>query len=204
MERLEPQLSESNAVGCRPLRSPLHVSTGGAPLVVLLRRAVLPPILDAGSRRSVTTSSVGLTAVIVHFCATDARTCSAGWPGRRVYHFNVWRPVTISAVGASAQASCRNRESVPVGRHSRWRLRLTQTRTESCPCETLGTPAEAWRDQEPTWRLGNAAACSGSTHTSTRRSATPSSSISWSFRSVAKGWKQGRWWFAVSNPRVVG
>ena len=51
---------------------------------------------------------------IVHFCATDARTCSAGWPGRRVYHFYVWQPVTISGVGASAQASCRNRESVPV------------------------------------------------------------------------------------------
>ena len=56
--------SESNAVGCRLLRSPLHVSTGGALLVVLLRRAALPPILDAGSRRSVMTSSVGLTAVL--------------------------------------------------------------------------------------------------------------------------------------------
>ena len=31
-----------------------------------------------------------------------------------VYHFYVWQPVTISGVGASAQASCRNRESVPV------------------------------------------------------------------------------------------
>ena len=36
---------------------------------------------------------------VVHFCATDARTCSAGWPGRRVYRFDVWQPVTISGVG---------------------------------------------------------------------------------------------------------
>ena len=75
VERLEPQLSGSNVVGCRRLRSPLHVSTGGAPLVVLPRRAVLPPILDVGSKRSVTTSSVGLTAEL---STSDARTCSAG------------------------------------------------------------------------------------------------------------------------------
>ena len=26
---------------------------------------------------------------IVHFCATDAKVCKAGWPGRRVYHFDI-------------------------------------------------------------------------------------------------------------------
>ena len=40
---------------------------------------------------------------IVHFCATDAKVCKAGWPGRRVYHFDIWRPVTIASVGGPAQ-----------------------------------------------------------------------------------------------------
>ena len=56
----------------------------------------------------------GPHGAVVHFCATDARTFSAGWLGRRVYHFDVWRPVTISGVGASAQASYKKRESVLV------------------------------------------------------------------------------------------
>ena len=33
---------------------------------------------------------------IVHFCATDAKVGKAGWPGRRVYHFDIWRPFTIT------------------------------------------------------------------------------------------------------------
>ena len=36
---------------------------------------------------------------IVHFCATDTKICKAGWPGRRVYHFDIWRPFTITGNG---------------------------------------------------------------------------------------------------------
>ena len=42
---------------------------------------------------------------IVHFCATDAKVCKAGWPGRRVYHFDFWRPVTIAGAGGPAERS---------------------------------------------------------------------------------------------------
>ena len=51
---------------------------------------------------------------IVHFCATDAKVCKAGWPGRRVYHFDNWRPVTIAGVGSSAQKGVKNREGISV------------------------------------------------------------------------------------------
>ena len=51
---------------------------------------------------------------IVHFCATDAKVCKAGWPGRRVYHFDIWRPVTIAGVGGPAQKGVKNREVVSV------------------------------------------------------------------------------------------
>ena len=51
---------------------------------------------------------------IVHFCATDAKVCKAGWPGRRVYHFDIWRPVTIAGVGGSAQKGVKYREGVSV------------------------------------------------------------------------------------------
>ena len=40
---------------------------------------------------------------IVHFCATDAKICEAGWPGRRVYHFDIWRPFNITGNGFAVQ-----------------------------------------------------------------------------------------------------
>ena len=51
---------------------------------------------------------------IVHFCATDAKVCKAGWPGRRVYHFDIWRPFTITGNGSAAQKGVKNHEVVSV------------------------------------------------------------------------------------------
>ena len=51
---------------------------------------------------------------IVHFCATDAKVCKAGWPGRRVYHFDTWRPFTITGNGSVAQKGVKNHEVVSV------------------------------------------------------------------------------------------
>ena len=51
---------------------------------------------------------------IVHCCATDAKVCKAGWPGRRVYNFDIWPPVTIAGVGGTAQKGVKNREVVSV------------------------------------------------------------------------------------------
>ena len=51
---------------------------------------------------------------IVHFCATDAKVCKAGWPGRRVYHFDIWRPITVAGVGSTAQKGVKNHEVVSV------------------------------------------------------------------------------------------
>ena len=50
----------------------------------------------------------------MHFCATDAKVCKAGWPGRRVYHFDIWRPITIAGVGGTAQKGVKNHEVVSV------------------------------------------------------------------------------------------
>ena len=51
---------------------------------------------------------------IVHLCATDAKVCKAGWLGRRVYHFDIWRPVTTAGVGGAAQKGVKNHEVVSV------------------------------------------------------------------------------------------
>ena len=51
---------------------------------------------------------------VVHFCATDATVCKAGWPGRRVYHFDNWRPFTITGNGNVAQKGVKNHEVVSV------------------------------------------------------------------------------------------
>ena len=51
---------------------------------------------------------------IVHFCATDAKVCKAGWPGRRVHHFDIWRPFTTAGVGGTAQKGVKNYEVVSV------------------------------------------------------------------------------------------
>ena len=51
---------------------------------------------------------------IVHFCATDAKVCKAGWPGRRVYHFDIWRPFTITGNGGATQKGVKNHEVVSV------------------------------------------------------------------------------------------
>ena len=56
----------------------------------------------------------GLHGGIVHFCATDAKVCKVGWPGRRVYHFYIWRPITIAGVGGTAQKGVKNHEVVSV------------------------------------------------------------------------------------------
>ena len=50
----------------------------------------------------------------MHFCATDAKVCKAGWPGRRVYHFDIWRPFTITGNGNVAQKGVKNHEVVSV------------------------------------------------------------------------------------------
>ena len=44
---------------------------------------------------------------IVHFCATDAKVCKPGWPGRRVYHFDIWRPSPSPVVGAQRRKELR-------------------------------------------------------------------------------------------------
>ena len=51
---------------------------------------------------------------IVHFCATDVKVCKVGWPGRRVYHVDVWRPFTITGNGSEAQKGVKNHEVVSV------------------------------------------------------------------------------------------
>ena len=55
---------------------------------------------------------MGLTAVSCTFGATDTKVCKAGWPGRRLYHFDIWRPVAIAGVGGSAQKGVKNCEGV--------------------------------------------------------------------------------------------
>ena len=51
---------------------------------------------------------------IVHFCATDAKVCKAGWPGRRVYHFDIWRPFNITGNGIPVQKGVKSHEVVSV------------------------------------------------------------------------------------------
>ena len=52
---------------------------------------------------------------IVHFCVTDAKVCKAGWPWRRVYHFDIWRPFNINGNGIPVQkGGVKSHEVVPV------------------------------------------------------------------------------------------
>ena len=51
---------------------------------------------------------------IVHFCATDAKVCKTGWPGRCVYHLDIWRPFTITGNGIAVQKGVKNHEVVSV------------------------------------------------------------------------------------------
>ena len=51
---------------------------------------------------------------IVHFCATDARICKASWLGRRVYHFDIWRPFNITGTWFAVQKGAKSHEVVSV------------------------------------------------------------------------------------------
>ena len=51
---------------------------------------------------------------IVHFFATDAKVCKAGWPGRRVHHFDIWRPFNITGNGFPVQKGVKSDEVVSV------------------------------------------------------------------------------------------
>ena len=51
---------------------------------------------------------------IVHFYATEAKVCKAGWSGRRVYYFDICRPFTITGNGSAAKKGVKYHEVVSV------------------------------------------------------------------------------------------
>ena len=113
MGRLAPQLSVPSAAVCPQQKSPLHDSMGGVRSSGGFAEATCLEAEPGRGQVKITEDLVGGPhGGIVHICATDAKVCKAGWPGRRVYHFDIWRPVTIAGVGSPAQKGVKNPEVV--------------------------------------------------------------------------------------------
>ena len=129
---------------------------------------------------------------IVDFCATDAKVCKDGWPGRRVYHFDIWRPVTIAGVGGPAQKGVKNREVLSVAPPAAQANILDEDvdAPSPGPQPVSGKPTELQQKLEDIKsRLGGLGALP---RVPGRRT-----------RSHSESWKQDRRRFAVSGPRII-
>ena len=107
---------------------------------------------------------------IVHFCATDAKVCKAGWPGRRVYHFDIGGRSPSPELGGTAQKGVKNARSSLSLRQLRRQTSLMKTSThlarDRSPLPRKPTELQQkLEDIKQTWWPGSAPARPGSSRT---------------------------------------
>ena len=100
VEQLALQLSVPSVDECLLRRSPLLDSTGAVFLAGFAEATCLEAEPVRGHERIIGDLVDKPHGGFVHYCTTAAEVCKASWPGRRVYHYDIWRPITISDVGS--------------------------------------------------------------------------------------------------------